>query len=151
MLGPTQPPQGRKAAADNAASCVLRIAAPGGSVLLAGDLPSRAERALIDANDAGSLASTVLLVPAQGSRMAAGAALIGAVRPDIALVQLPRRNRHGHPHPSVLARLGEAGARVLRTDRDGALRITLRAHAEPAVTRARRDAPPYWRIVDRDG
>ncbi|MGE0310838.1 MAG: DNA internalization-related competence protein ComEC/Rec2 [Lautropia sp.] len=147
-LGPPQAPLGRKAAADNAASCVLRISAAGGSVLLAGDLPARAERALIAANAPGAFEATVLVVPAQGSRLAAGAPLVDAVKPAIALVQLPRRNRHGHPHASVLERLAEADTTVLRTDRDGALRVELHPDAAPSITRTRRDAAPYWRIVE---
>ena len=31
------------------------------------------------------------------------------------------RNRFGHPHAATLLTLGRAGARVLRTDRDGAV------------------------------
>jgi competence protein ComEC len=46
------------------------------------------------------------------------------VGPREAVVSVGRRNRFGHPHPVALAALERAGARVWRTDRDGAVTIT---------------------------
>ena len=37
------------------------------------------------------------------------------------MISAGRRNPFGHPTPEVLARLGQAGARIYRTDRDGAV------------------------------
>jgi len=33
------------------------------------------------------------------------------------------RNRFGHPHPQVLARFLDSGSTVLRSDRDGLIRL----------------------------
>jgi competence protein ComEC len=35
------------------------------------------------------------------------------------------RNRFGHPHADVLGRYERAGARITRTDRDGAVSVLL--------------------------
>jgi competence protein ComEC len=37
------------------------------------------------------------------------------------VISVGARNVYGHPDPGALARLAAAGARVLRTDRDGAV------------------------------
>jgi competence protein ComEC len=170
VLHPTAVAKSRTAARDNAGSCVLRIASPAGSVLLAGDLPATSEAAIIraaraagngegrgsdgsrgkptgkDKEGASALQADVLIVPQQGSRQAAGAALLAAVRPSFAVLQVGYRNRHSHPHPAVLERLLATGAVLLRTDHDGAVQIRLRAAGPAQVYRIRHDAPPYWRL-----
>jgi len=42
-------------------------------------------------------------------------------RPQLAVISVGARNPFRHPSPEVLARLEAAGARVYRTDRDGAV------------------------------
>jgi len=54
------------------------------------------------------------------------------------------RNRFGHPAREVLARYEEAGVRVLRTDLDGAIEVSL---GKTLLVEARRDRHPrYWRV-----
>ncbi len=148
VLHPPVAADGRHAARDDSGSCVLRIRSPAGSVLLAGDLPSTSEASLVSAMAQGpaGLRSDVLVVPQQGSRNATGKLLLAAAQPAHALLQVGYRNRHRHPHPAVLERLGRAGVRVLRTDFDGAVQLRLHASRPPQVSRWRRDAPPYWRL-----
>ena len=43
--------------------------------------------------------------------------------PRLAVVSVGASNPWGHPDPEVLGRLAAAGARVYRTDRDGAVRF----------------------------
>jgi len=65
----------------------------------------------------------ILKVPHHGSKTSTSPDLLRAVRPRIAVISAGIRNRFGHPHPDVLARLRQAGVTVLRTDRDGTLQI----------------------------
>ena len=51
------------------------------------------------------------------------AELLAAARPRLAIVSAGVRNPYGHPAPAVLNRLERSGARVLRTDRDGAVEL----------------------------
>ena len=50
--------------------------------------------------------------------------LLTRLRPRIATISAGVRNRYGHPAPATLRALRVAGAAVLRTDRDGTIRLT---------------------------
>lgn len=65
----------------------------------------------------------VLKVAHHGSADEGLPALLGQARPEVAVVSVGRNNPYGHPAPETLRRLGEAGAEVYRTDRDGTVRI----------------------------
>jgi competence protein ComEC len=46
------------------------------------------------------------------------------VHPQYALISVGRHNLFGHPSPSTIAALRDAGASIVRTDRDGAISVT---------------------------
>jgi beta-lactamase superfamily II metal-dependent hydrolase len=91
------------------------------SVLLASDIEMRGERALLDSSV--PLAATVLKVAHHGAATSSTAPFLATVRPAVAVVSVGARNPYGHPDAGVLARLADVGARVFRTDRDGAVLI----------------------------
>ena len=72
------------------------------------------------------LEADLLKVGHHGSRTSTGRALLAAVAPRLAWISAGRQNRYGYPSPIVLDRLLEHGVRVLRTDRDGQLRLRIR-------------------------
>jgi competence protein ComEC len=53
---------------------------------------------------------------------------LAAVDPQIAVISSGEENPYGHPSPELLQRLEESGARILRTDRDGAAQILTNGH-----------------------
>ncbi len=107
----------------NDASVALLVRAVGGvSLLLLGDLEPPAQRALLRVHP-GLAPVDVLKVAHHGSAHQ-DPALTRAVRPRIALVSAGRDNPYGHPSPRTLEALRDGGARVLRTDRDGAIAVT---------------------------
>src|SRR5688572_1358734 len=134
------PQSGWESARRNNQSCVLRVVAGGGSMLLTGDIERAAEASL----SVRSPKSDVLLVPHHGSRTSSSAEFIAAVAPRWAVVPAGYRNRFGHPARDVLERYAAAGVRVLRTDRDGAVRVVLNA-GSVGVEAERLRAPRYWR------
>ncbi|MGH7318928.1 MAG: DNA internalization-related competence protein ComEC/Rec2 [Candidatus Rokuibacteriota bacterium] len=124
---------------DNNRSLVLRIEWGLAAILLTGDAEAPAERQLLASGLA--VRAPLLKVGHHGSRFASSAPFLAAVSPRLALVSVGRRNPFGHPTPSALARLTAAGARVYRTDLDGAIEVTsdgahlwVRRWANPGVT-----------------
>lgn len=125
----------------NGASCVLRVAGPGGSALLAGDIEQPQELSLVDRG--APLRSDVLLVPHHGSKTSSSDAFLDAVRPRWALVQAGYRNRFGHPAAPVLARYAQRAVAVRTSDSCGAAAWS---SARPLELRCEREASRrYWR------
>jgi len=136
------PQAGWETARRNNQSCVLHIAAGGGSILLTGDIERAAESAL-----AGTIPKAdVLVVPHHGSRTSSSAEFIAAAAPRWAVVPAGYRNRFGHPAREVLERYASARVPVLRTDLDGAVSVVLQP-GSVRVESERRLRPRYWRRV----
>ena len=134
------PQPGWESARRNNQSCVLRVAAGGASMLLTGDIERAAEAALAR----NGAQADVLLVPHHGSRTSSSTEFIAAVAPRWAVVPAGYRNRFGHPARDVLERYAAAGVRLLRTDRDGAVRVVLKPDFV-GVEAERLRVPRYWR------
>jgi competence protein ComEC len=107
---------------ENDASLVLRVRFGATAFLLPGDIERAGEAAALVTGR--TLSADVVKVPHHGSRTSSTAPFIAAVRPRWAVVSVGKGNRHGFPHPEPLERWGAAGATVVRTDEDGAIRFT---------------------------
>lgn len=127
---------------DNDRSCVLRIAASGGSVLLAGDIGAASERELLARAGAG-VASDVVLVPHHGSRGSSSPDFVRAVGAAHAVHAVGYLNPFHHPHPQVWARWAATGARQWRTDAQGAVLIEVGPDGVSVDAQRRRGAR-YW-------
>jgi competence protein ComEC len=103
----------------NNASVVLRVTYGRTVFLLTGDAESPEEHRILAAGEA--LACDVLKVGHHGSRTSTSSPFLAAVHPRIAVISVGRRNMYNHPSPEVVERLAQSGARVLRTDEDGAV------------------------------
>jgi competence protein ComEC len=111
----------REGRRDNDFSCVLRIVNDRHSLLLTGDGERRTELELLES---GLLEPVdVLFAGHHGSLTSSIVEFVAATRPAIVVFTLGHRNRYGHPHPEVLARFREFDALLLRSDRDGLIRL----------------------------
>ncbi|AVR96733.1 DNA internalization-related competence protein ComEC/Rec2 [Pseudoduganella armeniaca] len=110
----------------NARSCTLRIAAPGGAVLLAGDIEAPQEVELL-ARAPAKLRADILLAPHHGSGTSSTPAFLAAVQPSVAIFQVGYRNRYRHPKAAVYERYGALGVQRVRTDEAGAVVIEIDA------------------------
>lgn len=146
----------RKAyAAENDRSLVVRIALASGVFLFPGDIGSRAEAHLAGASaDPGC---TVLKVPHHGSRSSSSAAFVSRTRPKVAVISVGGNNPYGHPADEVLERYERVGARIYRTDRDGAVMVTGRdgemsvaCSRELALRTIDLRAPAAWPAQERE-
>lgn len=120
------PLAGAPAMKSNHLSCVLRISTAVAQVLLTSDIEAEDEAELL-ARVPELLPAQVLLVPHHGSATSSTPAFLQAVGAHEAIVPVGYRNRFGHPKAAVMARYQAMGARIWRTDQDGAVSIQLHA------------------------
>lgn len=102
----------------NVRSIMLLLTCRGYRILLTGD--GEAEAVPVDP---GSL--DVLRVAHHGSDDAGLPALLDRTMPVLSVISAGSDNPYGHPTGETLAQLSESGSRVLRTDRDGTVSLTL--------------------------
>jgi competence protein ComEC len=121
ILAPCPAPSSDRNPNDN--SFVIRIVYGARALLLVGDAEREEEGELLS-TVGRDLRADVLKVGHHGSATSSSPAFLAATAPAEAIVSVGRRNRFGHPSPRTLAALGAAGARVWRTDRDGAVIVT---------------------------
>jgi competence protein ComEC len=107
----------------NDSSLVLRLIAGKRSLLFTGDVEAAGEIGI--ASSARPFPVTVLKVPHHGSATSSGEAFLRWTKPALAVFSLGAGNVYGFPHPSVLARYRRFGARILRTDREGSVWISI--------------------------
>ena len=89
---------------DNA-SVALRLVYGDVSLILAGDMFSEAEAALVASGV--DIDSDVLKVGHHGSRSSSSSAFLDGVSPAIAVISMGQDNRFGHPHAEVQEALGQ--------------------------------------------
>jgi len=132
---------------DNHGAVVLDLACDSTHALLLADADAAAEESL--AVDPGV---ALLKVGHHGSRTSSSEHFLARARPRWAAISCGRWNRFGHPHPEVVARLLAVGARVLRTDQEGALWFELDARGiRPVDWRRETPAPRERASVPRTG
>ncbi|MEY3200951.1 MAG: hypothetical protein RIR70_501 [Pseudomonadota bacterium] len=125
----------------NDQSCVLRVTAGGRRLLISADIEAPAEAALI-ARLGDDLRADFLIAPHHGSRTSSTPAFLEKVKPSVVIFPVGYRNRYRHPNGEVYARYQASGARLYRTDRDGALAFTL--GQDQSVSAARDVHRRYW-------
>jgi competence protein ComEC len=133
----------------NDRGCVLKVTAPGGSVLVPGDIERPSEERLL--RDGKPLGADILVAPHHGSRTSSTPAFVEAVKPRHVIFAVGYRNRLGHPHPDVVERWKAGDAHILRTDRDGALLVTIVPHGPIRIERNRALYRRYWLDAPVDG
>ncbi len=109
--------------AKNDDSLVLRLKYGSLGVLLPGDAEKAAEHGILAENDFDALQADVLKVGHHGSKNSSTPEFLAAARPRVGIISAGEDNPYGHPSPELLERLEDAGVRILRTDRDGAVHV----------------------------
>lgn len=110
--------------AENNRSLVVRVDFQEKTLLFTGDIGEEAER-MITRSSRG-FACDIIKVPHHGSRSSSTGAFLSRFRSRAAVVSVGRGNPYGHPSEEVLKRYERIGSRILRTDRDGAVIVTIR-------------------------
>ena len=90
-------------------------------VLLAGDIEKEAESRMLRENS--SLRAEILKIPHHGSLSSSTPYFLQSVRPSYAILSVGEQNVGRLPHPEVIKRYQELGAKIYRTDNHGAITI----------------------------
>jgi competence protein ComEC len=134
VLAPSEPLLKGTRSDPNNNSIVMRLDAPGGSVLFTGDLEREGRARLYTTRS--NLCADVLKVAHHGAENGTDRAFLNRVNPTVAVIPVGAGNRYGHPHRETLALL--QGRRVYRTDLHGDIVMRLGADKklQIATTRA---------------
>ena len=105
----------------NNSSLVMRLQFKNVSVLLTGDIGKEAERRILGKDC--PLRSDILKIPHHGSSSSSSLPFLDRVKPTYAVLSVGERNIARLPHPDVLKRYEQLGARLFRTDKQGAITV----------------------------
>jgi competence protein ComEC len=110
----------------NSDSMVLRVSFGDSSVLLEGDAEKQVERRVAALHHPSA---NLIKVGHHGSANATTPELVASAKPQFAMISVGSGNSFGLPRIEVLGRLENAGARVFRTDVEGAVTFYLDGHS----------------------
>jgi competence protein ComEC len=116
VLAPSHAPPASSESPPNDASVVLLVTVRGLRLLLMGDEEDGSQSQLM--RDTGGVRADVLKVAHHGSARQ-DPDLVRATGARLAVISVGEDNDYGHPAPSLLALLHDAGMQVERTDQDG--------------------------------
>ena len=108
----------------NNKSCVLKVEARQGSVLLTADIEKPVEKLLVK-NSFNLLKSDIVSVPHHGSKTSSSYDFINAVNPSYAIVNRGYKNIYGHPKAQIINRYLDNNIKVFDTVNSGAVIVTL--------------------------
>ena len=113
------PPRAQRDFWGNSASLVLRLTYGAHGFLFCGDIEGLAEEEILKRNS--DLTTTVLKAPHHGSKTSNSVKFVESTRPKFAVFTVRAGGRSNLPNSEVLERYEAIGAKILRTDRDGAI------------------------------
>ena len=100
-------------------SNLYRVSYGAASFLITGDLVKEDEIKLVE--NGVDLSATVLKVGHHGSKTSSDEAFLKKVAPKYAVISVGEDNSFGHPNDETLKKLKTVGAKIYRTDKDGAV------------------------------
>ena len=107
----------------NNSSIAMLITTPDWSVFTAGDLEPPAQHEIL-----GSVRTVDIYKVCHHGSKYQDEQLMSALSAQIAVISVGAKNSYGHPAPETIAALTRLGTQVVRTDLDGAIAITAKAH-----------------------
>ncbi|WEK53461.1 MAG: MBL fold metallo-hydrolase [Candidatus Cohnella colombiensis] len=106
----------------NEMSAVVHLTYGNVAFLFTADAEAKSEQAMLDSKV--NLKSDVLMVGHHGSDSSTTQAFLDAVQPSLAVIQVGKDNKYGHPKKTILDRLRASGVTILRNDLLGSIVVT---------------------------
>jgi competence protein ComEC len=120
ILHPFEDLDGQKVKDVNDSSVVVKIIYGRISFLFTGDISGKIEEKIINFSE--NINADVLKVAHHGSKYSSSEEFVASVLPEIAVIQVGK-NSYGHPAQDVLDRLEKYDINILRTDKNGDIKI----------------------------
>jgi competence protein ComEC len=105
----------------NNSSIVAKLVYGQNKFLLTGDAGLEVENALLQSGT--DLSADVLKVGHHGSEYSTSQEFLDKVKPELAIIEVGKDNSFGHPNLRIIKRLERAGAKILRTDEQGTIKL----------------------------
>lgn len=121
VLHPFEDWEGKELKDSNQSSLVVRFVFGKNSFLFTGDVLDFQEREMILRQV--NLDADVLKISHHGSKTSSSEEFLEKVSPFLAVISSGLDNSYGHPHKEVLASLEKYGINILRTDKQGDIKI----------------------------
>jgi len=121
VLSPAENLWGEEVNNTNNSSVIMRLDFGETSFLFTGDAYQSVERKLVAADK--DVASDVLKVGHHGSKTSTAEDFLAVSSPQTAVISVGEGNSYGHPDPEVLELLDKYDINVLRTDRQGDIKM----------------------------
>jgi competence protein ComEC len=113
----------RKFDKTNNDAIVMKLTLGNVSILLPSDISEPTETILVKSGK--NLRSQIILVPHHGGFTSSTIPFLNSVKPEIAVISCGADNVYNDPRPDVLKRYLRLGTKILRTDINGAVDITI--------------------------
>lgn len=121
ILYPLENLQGENPPDTNNTSLVSKLVFGNASFLLPGDISYKTEKSLLA--EGINLRADILKVAHHGSKFSSARPFLAAASPELAVIEVGRENRYGHPTQEVIERFEELQIPILRTDQNGDILI----------------------------
>lgn len=130
----------------NDLSCVLLVETRDATILLPGDIESKAEQGLItnELRDFDLNPVDLLIAPHHGSLSSSNPAFINVVSPHWVVFSTGYQNRFGHPHSGVVRRYLNRGVRALNTADSGLISVHFQREGRVVIGEARQSHRRFW-------
>ena len=117
ILYPLESLEGKNPKDTNNTSLVSKLVFGKASFLLPGDISYKIEKSLL--TEGIDLRADILKVAHHGSKSSSARPFLAAASPELAVIEVGKENRYGHPYQEVLERFEELKIPILRTDQNG--------------------------------
>ena len=123
ILYPFESLEGEEFKNSNDTSIISQLIFGNNSFLFTGDAGKSVEKKILSRYKEDVINSDVLKVGHHGSKTSTSEEFLEGVSPEIAVISCGKNNPYNHPHQEVLKNLEQFDIKILRTDKNGDIKV----------------------------